>query len=367
MPVNHSHIKQKIVGVHLLNDFSGSPLVFSQSISALIAKGYNVDLYTSKKPGEGFLSNIKGVNYHLVDYNWSSNKLLTLVKLLWSQLIIFLKLLRYWRQPVIIYINTVLPFGAALAGVLMRKRVVYHLHETSIKPPLLKHFLFAICNASAAKVMYVSQFLKDSQPLNKPQSVVIANALSEKFVHVAQSYHKPEHSVFNVLMLSSLKLYKGVNEFLVLARALPALHFQLVLNASQQAVDAFFESDDLPDNLQLFSTQKNVHPFYEKADLVLNLSHPDKWQETFGMTALEGMCYGLPVIVPPVGGIAELVENGFNGYQVDARDMDVLVQKVKKISDDRELYVNLSVHALEVASRYSMTAFEDAVEKAILQ
>jgi len=30
--------------------------------------------------------------------------------------------------------------------------------------------------------------------------------------------------------------------------------------------------------------------------------------ETFGLTILEGMTYKLPAIVPPVGGVIELVE-----------------------------------------------------------
>ena len=356
---------KKVVGVHLLNDFSGSPLVFSQSMHALLARGYEVDLYTSKKPGEGFLSDIPGIKYHLISYNWSSSKLLTLIKLIWSQLIIFCKLLRYWRQPVIVYINTVLPFGAALAGVIMRKRIVYHLHETSIKPPLLKKILFSICNLSAVKVIYVSQFLKDSQSLKKPTHVVVPNALSEDFVRTAQAFVKPKHENFTVLMLASLKLYKGVNEFVELSKALPELRFCLVLNASQGVVDDFFKSYDLPDNIQIFPTQKNVHPFYQEADLVLNLSHPELWKETFGMTALEAMSYGIPVIVPPVGGIAELVNQGYNGYQVDARDMGDLIGKVKKMSTDSEHYANLSVHALEVASHYSMREFEEGVELAL--
>lgn len=366
MKENVTHNKPKIVGVHLLNDFSGSPLVFSQSLSAFVKNGYEVDLFTSKKPGEGFLSHIQGVNYHLIDYDWSTNKLITLLKLLWSQLIVFLKLLRYWRQPVIIYINTVLPFGAAFAAKLMRKRLVYHLHETSIKPPALKHFLFSLCNSSAERVIYVSEFLHASQPLSQPENCIVPNALFDDFVETAKAYNKVPNERFNVLMLASLKIYKGVKEFVELAKALPELDFQLVLNASQQSVDEFFVGEELPQNLTLFPSQKNVHPFYEKADLVLNLSHPDKWQETFGMTALEGMSYGLPVIVPPVGGIAELVENGYNGYQVDVRDMKELMKKVKKISTDTEHYVNLSVHANEVASRYSMKAFENAVVKAVL-
>ncbi len=356
---------EKIVCVHLLNDFSGSPLVFSQAVRALVKKGYEVDLYTSKHPGEGFLSGIEGVNYQLINYKWSKNKALTLMYLLISQLIIFLRLLKYTRQDVLIYINTVLPFGAALAGKATGKKVLYHLHETSIKPPVLKKFLFSVCDLTAKETLYVSQFLAESQELKRPQSRVIPNALSEEFEAKAHR-HKPVFSKhFNVLMLGSLKIYKGIVDYVMLAKSLPDLNFELVINADQNAVDEFFKDYHIPQNLKIYPTQKNVHPFYEKAHLVLNLSHPDKWLETFGMTALEAMSYSLPVIVPPLGGIAELVEDDYNGYKVDVREAEHLRSLVKRIASDEALYYRLSQNALMSSNHYSMQAFENMLDSAI--
>lgn len=359
------HQKPEIVCVHLLNDYSGSPLVFSQSVRALQSKGYKVDLYTSKYPGEGFLSNIEGVNYNLINYNWSKIKILTLMKLLYSQLMLFLRLLKYINTPAIIYVNTVLPFGAALAGKLLGKRVVYHLHETSIKPPFLKKALFGICNASAAEVIYVSAFLRDIQPLEKPKAVMIPNALSDSFVETSKDHMPVFSETFNVLMLASLKDYKGVPDFIFLAHQLPALHFELVLNSDQKSVDAYLSTQEIPDNLNVYASQNNVHPFYERAHLVLNLSHPDLWQETFGMTALEAMSYGIPVIVPPVGGIAELVTDDFNGFKIDVRDRSHLVDKIGKISKDKELYTSLSDNAKQEATKYAMADFKKCVEWAV--
>jgi glycosyltransferase involved in cell wall biosynthesis len=43
----------------------------------------------------------------------------------------------------------------------------------------------------------------------------------------------------------------------------------------------------------------------------VNLSDKTQFIETFGMTALETMAAGLPVIVPTEGGIAEMLRDGF--------------------------------------------------------
>jgi len=52
------------------------------------------------------------------------------------------------------------------------------------------------------------------------------------------------------------------------------------------------------DNLQIISRQNDVTPFYNEASIVLNLSDKQRFVETFGLTALEAMSAGLPVIVP---------------------------------------------------------------------
>jgi glycosyltransferase involved in cell wall biosynthesis len=84
-----------------------------------------------------------------------------------------------------------------------------------------------------------------------------------------------------------------------------------------------------------------VHPFYQKADIVLNLTRIDLANETFGLTVIEAMAYGLPVIVPTIGGIAELVTDGENGYKIDSRNIAELSEKLNQMLQP-ELYKKMS-------------------------
>ena len=63
---------EKIVCVHLLNDFSGSPLVFSNVINGLRDHGIECDLHTCGGR-EGFLSDLD-VNYHFFNYRFFPNR-----------------------------------------------------------------------------------------------------------------------------------------------------------------------------------------------------------------------------------------------------------------------------------------------------
>jgi len=354
--------KNKVVCVHLLNDYSGSPLVFSEAIKGLVASGHKVDLYTSHGT-EGFLTGLP-VRTITFPYRFHSNKYMRLLAFSASQLLLFIRMLKYYGQPVDFYINTILPFGAAMAGKVMGKKVIYHLHETSINPPAFKKFLQVIAESTANTAIYVSHFLMKSDPLRGVASSVVYNALPDEFVDKANSFrlHKiADRSQFNVLMICSLKTYKGVPEFTDLAKRMPHIHFDLVLNANRENINRFFEGKNLPANLVIYEATNNVHPFYEKANLVLNLSRPDQWVETFGMTILEAMCYGIPVIAPPVGGVTELVKPNINGYLKDVRSQHDMQNTIHQIYADPNLCRRLSEQAILTAEKFKLSTMQQMV------
>lgn len=346
----------RIVAVHLLNDFSGSPKVLKQLLKGWVHNNMDVHLFTSAKK-EGFLSTISGVNYSYFWYKLAINPYLRLIFLVYSQIVLFLKVLFFLKKNDILYINTVLPFGAALAGKVRGVRVIYHIHETSMKPPILKRFLFGIVQLTAQDVVYVSQYVMKVENINVKNKYLLYNALEEDYFNTAANYNKLVSKKRNVLMICSLKIYKGVLEFVTLAQLNNHLKFRLVVNASQQEIDDFFKNVTLSNNLEIFPVQKDTHPFYQWADLVLNLSHPDLWVETFGLTAIEAMAYKRPVIVPPVGGIAELVEDGVNGFKINPHDTKELSLKINQIFDDPLLYFDLKNNAYAKALEFTENNF----------
>jgi glycosyltransferase involved in cell wall biosynthesis len=191
----------------------------------------------------------------------------------------------------------------------------------------------------------------------------VYNALSPAFWVEANAHRAPSPEK-EVILVGSLKMYKGVFQFLELARRLPHRTFRLVVNADEATVRTFFGNTELPKNLSISQGMPSVHPYYQKAAVVLNLSLPDGWVETFGLTALEGMAYGLPVIVPPVGGIAEITPHGQVGYQVDARDINALSDTLEALLSSPGEYARLSSNALEHAKSFSPESFRANILKA---
>lgn len=347
----------RIFAFHLLNDYSGSPKVLSQLVKAWSENGMEVHLCSSFQ-NDGFLSSIvPGVVSHKVWYRFYENKLLRLFALFGSQVLLFLRMLFVIRREDIVYVNTVLPFGASLLGKLKGCRVMVHVHETTMKPMILKRFLFGILRLTADDVVYVSKYLAHAEPVSSARQHVVYNAIADDFVEQASRIRRDITMPQNVLMICSLKWYKGLHEFVQLADSLPRHRFRMVINAGQPEIDQFFSDRALPDNLELYPTQKNVIPHYAWADVIMNLSRPDGWVETFGLTIIEGMAFGMPAIVPPVGGITEVVDHGYNGFQVDSRNSEHLREVLLAMLADGNEYRRLSSNAKKQLMMFSEKEF----------
>lgn len=104
--------------------------------------------------------------------------------------------------------------------------------------------------------------------------------------------------------------------------------------------------------IEILSRQDDVTRFYNEASVVVNLSDKERFVETFGLTALEAMTAGLPVIVPTEGGIAEMVEDGVNGYKIDVQQLDDIAQHIEIMLTDKDKYCRMADNALRQARIY---------------
>lgn len=347
----------RIYAFHLLNDFSGSPKVLSQLIKGWDENDIDVHVCSSFQ-NHGFLSGLSPwITRHSVWYRFYENKLLRLAALVLSQIFLIVRFLFIVKKEDIIYVNTVLPFGAALLGNLKGCRIIYHLHETTMKPVILKKILFGIVKFTASEVIYVSGFLADEEPMQEIKTHILHNAIPEEFIKRANSFPRDRTMPQNILMVCSLKTYKGLHEFTKLAERLKKYRFRMVINAPIEEIEVFFKGTESPKNLEIYPTQRDVIPHFAWADLIMNLSHPEGWVETFGLTIIEGMAFGMPAIVPPVGGITEVVEDGFNGYHLDPLNMDALEKAVQSLFLNSQLYQQLRANARIKLSEFREKAF----------
>lgn len=360
-----------IVFCHLLNDNSGSPLVLREAIRALTSGGQEGVLFVGSQ-GRGSLE-AAGVPIQRYWYCRSRFRLVTLFTYAASQLFLY-RALSSAKLPddTVLYVNTLLPFGAALWAYRHQYPIVYHAHEISISPDPLRRFLVYMAEKTAQQVIYVSHDHRKRLPIKGVPAKVVPNPVASETAELgsAASYRPRRTGHFEVLMLASPRDYKGVPEFLDLARRLAAyedVRFTLVLNASAEEIANYLPEGNRPENVNIHPRTNAPSQFYATADVLLNLSRVDLWIETFGLTIVEGMAFGLPVIAPPVGGPAELVEDGVQGFLIDSRNIDLLKERVLLLLNDQSLCMRMSAECRKRAADFAPEHFAESIRQVIAE
>ena len=356
---------KNIVCFHLFNDYSGSPQVLRTVIEGLLERGFHIDLVTSRGGVLDELKGKEGLKLRQYNYKFARNKLVRAMRYTWVQLQAFFIALSYmFKKDTAIYINTILPVGAAIGGRITGKKVVYHYHENAKAKSTAYRILAKIMQLIASDIICVSQYQR-SFLRRKKRVFVIPNALQKK---IAERLAPDSDRAFEnqrVLMLGSLKGYKGTDEFIAIASRMNQYQFELVINDSQENIDRYLKERNITPttNLTIYPRQEDVAPFYNRATLVLNLSNKKQFIETFGLTALEAMSAGLPIIVPTVGGIAEMVTDGENGYKIDSQDCEEIEKCIENILRNKDFFVNLSNNALAKSKMYDAKCMIDNIAK----
>jgi glycosyltransferase involved in cell wall biosynthesis len=345
-----------ILFLHLLNNYSGSPQVLSNYLKELILiKKFKIYLLTSKT--EGSLSNIPNIIYFNNHYKWSNNKLFLITRFLLSQIYIFFFVLFRTKNINILYINNILSFSAAIAGKLIRKKIIYHVHELYIHPNIFQKIMWSVMEKSADNIFSVSKYVSEHI---KRKSINIYNTVSRKFEVKAKNMMietkiiNQKFSNKNILMVSSLKKYKGIDIFVSIAKQCPEYSFSLIISSMPDEIMNYFLNTRLPLNLKIIPVQNDLSSYYLETSLLLNLSLPKLCIEAFGMTLIEGMQFGTPCIAPNFGGPKEIIINGENGFLVDPYDENTVIQTINTILSSEDTYTKFFNNVMRLNNRFSI-------------
>jgi N-acetyl-alpha-D-glucosaminyl L-malate synthase BshA len=108
----------------------------------------------------------------------------------------------------------------------------------------------------------------------------------------------------------------------------------------------------------------SVAPLLAAADLFLLPSNA----ESFGLSALEALASGTPVIGTNVGGLPEVVRHGETGVLCDVGDVDGMARAATELLLDGAKWKEMSVCAASDArERFSMDDIVEQYEQAYLQ
>lgn len=327
------------------NDYTGSTRVLAN----IILQRYSLeDIAVICYGQKGFLSDIEGLKLYRFNYPRFLGRRIPIVSGLLQKLHMYLLVFLYLPFFDELYINTIVPVITAYIGILYRKPVTIHVHEKKLKLSFVASIRERLFVKVRAKKIFVSNYLSSYYPSVK-NPIIEYNRLPKQFVSGVEVTPLQNRGLNKIIMLSSLQEEKGCSNYIKLAKLNPDFTFMFVCSATQAQIDDYFHNYEMPKNVVIYDRQSNIHPFLKQADLLLNMSNKDFIIETFGMTIIEGMAYGLPAIAPDAGGPLEIIEQGETGYCCDVRNLQEVSKYIKIIlKGDYGRYMNNCLNHVKV-------------------
>ncbi len=127
----------------------------------------------------------------------------------------------------------------------------------------------------------------------------------------------------------------------------------------------YVEKAGLEDKVLFLGNSNEIDKILCYTDLFLLPSE----NESFGLSALEAMAHGVPVISSNAGGISEVNAEGFSGYLADIGDVETMVARAIALLKDDQLHAQFKKQAKQQASKFSLeriigkyeTIYSDAI------
>lgn len=241
-------------------------------------------------------------------------------------------------------------------------KIVTTLHGTDITvlgydPSLADAIKFGIEKSDA--VTAVSHALKEqTYDLLKPNKMIetVYNFVDERVYQKVDSNHlrteygiQPNEKV--LIHVSNFRSVKRVPDvvktFARVAEKLPA-KLLLVGDGPEMTVVSKLVMDlGLNDKVLFLGKQENLQELYSISDLKLLLSE----KESFGLVALEAMACGVPCIGTNVGGIPEVIKDGYTGFICKLGNIDEYFEKAMQILSNADLHKRFSDHSIKTVKQ----------------
>lgn len=261
-----------------------------------------------------------------------------------------------------------------IAALLLKAKCVTHLHSpiardfADMKRGKINEIIDSITRPITSKTIAVSKSLQNEmleKGMRESKIVTIYNAIDLYSLQNALGYQNPNgdirkeynipQSAFIVVLVALLRPRKGV-EILISAaemvlRRCPNAYF-LIVGSDDISEDPQYGSNlrRMVDNLNLSSRfvftgfRNDIPNILNRCDLMVL---PSLFGEGLPMVILEAIACGVPIIATKVEGIPEIIEDGINGFIVEAGVVNELSKQIVKLMQEPQLREKFKKNAYE--------------------
>ena len=355
------------IGIVCYPTFGGSGVVATELGLELSKRGHNIHFITYNQPVRlELLGN--NVHYHEVNvpeyplFHYQPYELA-----LSSKLVDMVKL----HKIDVLHVHYAIPhaYAAYMAQKMLREENIYvpivtTLHGTDItlvgSHPFYKPAVTFSINKSDA-VTAVSQSLKDDTMRLfdiKNDINVITNFIDlKKFKHEytdcqrAMMANDDEKIITHISNFRAVKRIPDViKTFYNIQKTIPAKLMMVGEGPEREPAERLCRELGITDKVVFFGNSNEIDRILCFSDLFLLPSET----ESFGLSALEAMASGVPVISSNTGGIPEVNINGFSGYLSNVGDVEAMSINALHILTDKNVLATFKANAKQQASKFDI-------------
>lgn len=355
---------RRILFVQYRDNHSGAPRVLADAVRWSLDAGLEAEILTS--PTEGFLHRVEGATLrHLRSRFGQPGARPGWLQFAWMQVEVSVEVLAARRRGCdAVWFNTLFhPLPLLVAALVFPLRVV-HLHEVP-RPRWIGAVLGLPVRLAATHALFVSRFaMREGSFAGGSSGHLVPNGVPSLTDPGSSSDRFRQK---RAVLAASLAPFKGAAAFVALARRCPDIAFRIALDATATEARAALGAHALPGNLELLCGQHDRSRLFGDASVVVNATLPRLRAETFGLTVAEAMGWGIPAIVPPAGGIVELVEDGATGFVRDPEDLEAMEAALRDLLADETRYTAFAAAARRRSEEFTLDRFRSRLDELFLR
>jgi glycosyltransferase involved in cell wall biosynthesis len=201
----------------------------------------------------------------------------------------------------------------------------------------LKRFVFSLSekllNKNTKYYIAVSRYLKNcliEKGIKEKKISVVYNCIEQTSIPVSRKYNDKISRIGSVGRLHQVKGFDSLISAIAILRDEPIVLTIWGEGEERRKLEALIKDLGLSEKVFL----PGFNPDINKAIMDIDIYVQPSLNEGFGLSVVEALSLGAPVIVTPVGSLTELVDNDKNGLVTRDNSPEALARGIKKLIDN---------------------------------
>lgn len=220
----------------------------------------------------------------------------------------------------------------------------------------MKHRTLSNAKAVIGVSNYICSKMRDICGDINPMMISMGCDVS-KFSPAKRNEQYFSHEAKNIVFVGRLAEKKGLTYLIEAMQNIDAKLYIIGKGPLEDTLKEQVEREQITNKVFFAGakTHDELPEILASADLMVapSIVAKDGDQEGLPVSIMEAMASGLPVVAGISGGTSDIIEDGINGYILDARNVKQLEQRIRCILEDNEMCRRMGQSAYKTAEKYS--------------